>query len=593
MRFDVATPVPARLKFTWPTIEPVVLPAPLPNDIAALKALLQSQHQCHALAIEQAVAATQAQAHRHIEYLYEQIVLFRHRMFGASTEQSVGQARLFDEAEVLAAGPDPEAQEDDEAAPIANALASAVVAPALSSPPKARGKRAPLPAELPRVDIVHEIHASERLCACGTPMVEIGEEISEQLDVVPMKIQVLRHIRKRYGCADASEAPVTAALPAQPLPKSNASPDLLAMLLTVKYADGLPLARFEKVLQRSGVSVPRQTLARWTIGSAGVLQPLHNLARDALFDGPYVHMDETEVQVLKEPGRAASARSYMWVQAGGPADKPVVIYDYQASRHGDVPVALLDGYQGYLMTDGYGGYNALAKAKGIEHLACLAHVRRYFVDAARVQAKGKRGRADEAIEMIRDLYKVERDCRDASDAVRLAARHERSLPVLGKLKDWLDKTLPVVSPQSALGKALGYLAEYWSRLVRYTERGDLPIGRVEMWRGGRRSGLSVAAPFVSRCPSNLTVAPFPHPPRRTGRADRPHPALFRRIKPSRSSGRVQAAAGVSAPTSRRGTGRSIGGTPFPACRYAVAARSADAVRCSRPSAGRCFRPALG
>jgi transposase len=269
--------------------------------------------------------------------------------------------------------------------------------------------------------------------------------------------------------------PVVAALPAQPLPRSNASPDLLAMLLTVKYADGLSLARFEYVLERAGVAVPRQTLARWVIGAASVLQPLHNLIRDELFNASVIHMDETVVQVLKERDRSPTSQSYMWVQTGGPPERPVVVFDYDPSRSGAVPVRLLEGYQGYLMTDGYDGYNTLAKAEGIEHLACLAHARRRFVEATRVQTKGKRGRADDAIDMIGRLYGIEREYKDAKDDARLVARQTRSLPILAELRAWLDATLPTVPPKTALGEALAYLHKYWSRLVRYTERGQLPI----------------------------------------------------------------------------------------------------------------------
>jgi transposase len=560
---------PNRLRFALPSF---ALPAQLPPDVESLKTLLLAQHQ--------AFDALQAQASRHIEYLYEQFVLLRRRQFGASTEHSPGQAWLFDEVESLAAQPSTEPVDAGTPEPVA----------VLGEPAKpARGRRAALAPELPRVDIVHALAEAERVCPCGAPMVEIGEEISEQLDIVPMRIQVLRHIRKRYGCPGGERTPVTAALPAQPLPKSNASPDTLAMLLTVKYVDGLPLARFEHVLARAGITVARQTLARWVMGAAGVLQPVHNLLRDALFDGPVVHMDETVVQVLKERDKAPSTNSYMWVQTGGPPGRPVVIYDYDPSRSGEVPKRLLAGYSGYLMTDGYEGYNALVRAERIEHLACMVHARRGFVEAARVQPRGKRGRADQAIALIGKLYRIERECAQAGDAVRLERRQRYSVPALAELRSWLDKTRPVVAPQTALGKALAYLDKYWKRLVRYTERGDLPIGRVEMWRGGRRSGLSVSAPFVWRCPSTLAVAPFPHPPRRTGRADLPHPALFRRIKPSLSSSRVLSAAGISAPTARTGTGRDIGGTPVPACRCAFAARSSDAARCSH-DLPREFRP---
>jgi len=443
-------------RFTPPEVKfPPALPS---GDDAAWGDLLHAQHQAHTNAMHEALG--------HIQYLLEQIVLFRHKQFGISSETLSGQARLFDEAEVLAA----DATDAQDIAPI---LAEVPVA--AKPVVKARGKRAPLPAELPRVDIVHDVPEAERTCPCGTPMVVIGRQVSEQLDIVPMQIRVLRHIRNTYGCPDSVHAPVTAALPPQPLPKSCASPDFLAMLLTTKYVDGLPLARFEYVLARHGVTVPRQTLARWVIGAGGLLQPLHNLMRDTLFDGPFMHMDETVVRVLKEKGKSPGSNSYMWVQVGGPPGKPVVIYDYDPSRSGAVPTRLLSGYQGYLMTDGYDGYNALARTDGIEHLVCWAHVRRKFVEATRVQARGKKGRADEAVALIGKLYGVERDCKEAQDEARWRARQESSLPILAELREWLDKTRPAVVPGSALGKALSYMNDYWNKLIRYVERGDLPI----------------------------------------------------------------------------------------------------------------------
>ena len=443
-----------------------VLPAVLPDDVGALKALLQAQQDALANVRQQAMR----EAHNYIIRMIEQSVLARHRLFGASSEQLSAQGRLFDEAETLAAT---STEEQDvaalpEAAPVANAAPD-------PKAPKGRGKRGPLPPELKRVDVVHDVPEHERTCPCGTPMVEIGQDVSEQLDIVPMQVRVLRHIRKRYGCPGSVHAPVTAALPPQPLPKSNASADFLAMLLTVKYVDGLPLARFENILERHGAPVPRQTLARWVIGASQLLQPLHNLMRDTLLDGTVIHMDETVVQVLKEAGRKASTQSYMWVQSGGPPGKPVVLFDYDPSRGAAVPLRLLADYRGYLMTDGYTGYNKLAKAEGVEHLVCFAHVRRYFVEAARVQPKGKRGRADEAIDLIGKLYGIERTYKDASDGDRLLARQRLSVPALAALKAWMDKTLPTVPPKTALGKALAYMDKYWDRLVRYAERGDLPI----------------------------------------------------------------------------------------------------------------------
>ena len=396
-----------------------VLPTVLPDDIGLLKSLLQAQQdaigairqQAMQQALHEARQVAMREAHDYIIRMIEQSVLARHRLFGASSEQLAGQGRLFDEAEVLA-------QSSTDEQDIAAVPAETAPDVQEGKTPKSRGKRAPLSPALKRVDVIHDVPEHGRTCPCGTPMVEIGQDVSEQLDIVPMQVRVLRHIRKRYGCPGSGHAPVTAALPPQPLPKSNASADFLAMLLTVKYVDGLPLARFENVLERHGAPVPRQTLARWVIGAGRVLQPLHNLMRDALLDGAVIHMDETVVQVLKEAGRKASSQSYMWVQTGGPPDKPVILYDYDPSRSAEVPLRLLSDYQGYLMTDGYTGYNKLAHIKGVEHLVCFAHVRRRFVEAARVQPKGKRGRADEAIDLIGKLYGIESAHRDATVEAR-------------------------------------------------------------------------------------------------------------------------------------------------------------------------------
>jgi transposase len=447
------------------------LPPVLPTNVTELTALLYAQQAAHETELNRAIAAIERDAQEKIQHLIEQMIQARHRMFGVSSEQLTAQGRLFDEAETLAA----DTTEADDVA----AIPAVEDSPADTNNKKAgkatRGKRSPLPAELKRIDIVHDVPEQERTCPCGTAMIVIGEEVSEQLDIIPMQIQVLRHIRKRYGCSGSLHAPVIAALPPQPLPKSNASADLLAMLLAVKFIDGMPLARFEIVLARHGIRIPRQTLARWVIGSGKLLQPLLNLIRDSLLEGPFIHMDETVLQVLKEPDKPPTSNSYMWVQTGGLPDKPVVLFDYDPSRSGDVPVSLLQDYRGYLMTDGYEGYAKVARTDGIEHLICWAHVRRRFVEAVRVQPKGKSGRADEAVRLIGKLYKIERECKDVTDAQRLLMRQQQSVPALNALHDWMTQTLPGVAPSSALGTALSYMKKYWSRLNRYTERGDLPI----------------------------------------------------------------------------------------------------------------------
>lgn len=252
---SVKTPLSPVKKVLSESTLPGALPLTLPNDIAALKALLVAQHHAHAalllnldnahaallLDLDNAhtaqLAAIRQEAHDYVIRMLEQAVLARQRLFGASSEQLSAQSRLFDEAETLALL----STEAQDTAPIpAEVRASSpeldTGKPAVKP---ARGKRAPLPAQLERVDVVHDVPASARTCPCGTPMVEIGQDISEQLDIVPMQVRVLRHIRKRYACPTSAHAPITAPLPPQPLPKSNASADFLAMLLAVKFVDGL------------------------------------------------------------------------------------------------------------------------------------------------------------------------------------------------------------------------------------------------------------------------------------------------------------------------------------------------------------------
>ncbi|HBN7582548.1 TPA: IS66 family transposase, partial [Pseudomonas aeruginosa] len=378
----------------------ISVPDNLPDDPALLKQLLLESYAARLR--EQEVN----QAHIvQIDDLKEQIKLWRDRFFGRKSEQTVDpktpQLAMFDEAE-----------NDPLLAVVDDADEEVVV------PVKRRGKRKPLAANLPRIEVIHELPEHELTCTCGCRKHVIGEETSEQLDIVPMQIRVLKHVRKIYGCRGCETAPVTADKPAQLIEKSMASPSVLAMLLTTKYVDGLPLHRFESVLSRHGIEIPRQTLARWVIQCSKYFQPLLNLMRDRLLESPVIHCDETRVQVLKEPDRDPTSQSWMWVQASGPPDRQVVLFDYTTSRAQEVPLRLLQGYRGYVMTDDYAGYNALALQPGIERLACMVHARRKFVEAQKVQPKGKTGRADVALTMINKLYDIERDLKEVSDEQR-------------------------------------------------------------------------------------------------------------------------------------------------------------------------------
>jgi transposase len=438
------------------------------KDVLQLQQLLVEKDR---LITEQARRIAEQQSQ--IAGLLEQFRLQRHHRFGASSEQAPGQGTLFNEAESLAAD-------------LSDEPAASPVTPAADTPHQPRrGRRRPLPPELPRIEIVHDLAAGEQQCTCGCQLSALGEEISEQLDIIPTQVRVIRHIRKTYACPRCETAPITAPLPAQPIPKSNASAGLLAHIAVAKYQDGLPLYRQEAILQRAGIDLSRQTLARWMIQAAELLQPLHNLLRDALLSGPVIHCDEAVVQVLKEPDKPPQSPSYMWVQAGGPPTHNVILYDYHPSRSGQVPLRLLEGYRGYLMTDGYEGYNAIAAGDGISHLCCWAHARRKFVEAKRAQPKtkgaAKTGKVDVALNFIGKLYGIEQGLRGSDRETRYRVRQRDSVPALNQLRLWLDKTLDTVLPKGKLGEALQYLHKYWPKLIRYTEDGGLPIdnNRVE------------------------------------------------------------------------------------------------------------------
>lgn len=204
-------------------------------------------------------------------------------------------------------------------------------------------------------------------------------------------------------------------LPAQPIPKSLASPGLLAHITVSKYQDALLLYRQETILQRIGIDIPRATLANWMIKAGTLIQPLMNLLRDQLLIYDIIQMDETTVQVLNEPNKTAQSKSYLWVQRGGSPDMPVILFDYDPCRSQAVPKRLLEGFKGYLQTDGYDGYdgyNAVVITGKLKHVGCWAHARRKFSEAVKAQGKNKKkGKAHRGLALIQQLYKIEKHCR--------------------------------------------------------------------------------------------------------------------------------------------------------------------------------------
>ena len=434
--------------------------APLPNDVASLRALVHER--------DTAIAERDTE----IQQLRAYIRLLRSQRFGASSERTHrDQLGLFNEAEQLL-----------DAAAAGLCEEPTVPVPAHT---RAKGGRRPLPAWMERVEILHDLPEPEKICATdGTALVEIGRETSEQIEFIPATARVLVHVRPKYGCPGCKTGVAIAPMPPQPIPKSLASPSLLAFIAVSKYADALPLHRQAGILERIGIDVSRATLAQWMVRAGELVQPLVNLMRERLLAHDFVQCDESRFQVLKEPGKAAQSQSYVWVQRAAPGDHPLVLYEYDPSRSAEVPKRLFEGFQGILQTDGYEGYGALGREPGIVHVGCWAHARRKFVDALKGAGQNrkqgakrtkKQSLAEAGLRFIQKLYEIERSAKDATRDERLRVRQERSLPVVASLRSWLDGARETVVPRSLTGEALAYLEGQWPKLVRVFDTGHVPL----------------------------------------------------------------------------------------------------------------------
>jgi transposase len=424
-----------------------------------------------------------AERDRRIEQLLDYITLLRRKRFGPSADRiPAAQLKLFDEAELEALIAELEE--------LSEPPSSSGTKPRDNDKPKGKPARRPLPEHLPRVERLIDLPEAEKQ-ALGSDWTFIGYDESEQLAVIPRQPYVIRFKRAKYvpvndAVAGAEQGVVIAPRAPQILPKSIAHSSLLAQVVVGKFVDALPLYRQEKIFAREGLELSRQTMAGWMIQLEQKLTPLMAAMKAVLYQGRVIHIDETHLQVLNEPGREAEQRSYMWVYIGGSPDRPVVWYQYADSRAGEVPQQFLypngSGPPGvdlsapafYIQTDGYSGYNALAKAPGvIGQAGCWAHVRRKFIDAA--EGRKNTAAAHQMVTLIGKLYAIERAVRDQSPTQRQAARQARSKPLLDKIKAWLDEKAPHVLPKGLLGKAITYTLELWAQLTTFLDDGHLEL----------------------------------------------------------------------------------------------------------------------
>lgn len=460
--------------------------------------------------------------------LEEEVRWLKAQFFGRSTQQDAAevnpdQGMLFNEAEVLAA---------IEAAEAAHAARTRKIA---AHERKHTGGRKPIPEHFPRIRIEHDLPAEQQLCTkCPTPhpLSRMGEETRECYHYEPPRITVEVHVRPTYVCEVRHEEPITAPAPAVILPKSMASPSLLAHLITAKFVDGLPLYRVSRQLERLGMELSPGTAGTWvnTVGGEKVV-PLINLMNEELLAAPFIQMDETYLQVLNSD-KAVGSEHYMVVRAAGcagatgPPGRGIILYDYLPSRTTEGLKALLIGpdgpYRGKLLSDGLERYDEIAQALNLEHFGCLQHCRAYYYKARKVsQLPSSRSLANVAIEEhIRKVYQVESQIKSLREEHErrgetlpletvLALRQEKSKPAMEGFKAWVDELLPGTAPKSALGRALAYTVNQWTKLVKFLEHPEMPVDnnyterQIKQFAIGRKAWLFNHGKVGAQASANL------------------------------------------------------------------------------------------
>jgi transposase len=379
--------------------------------------------------------------------------------------------------------------------------------------------RAKLPEALPRIPIEHDLKPEEKKCpCCGLERCRIGKAVTEQLEHIPASFKVLQHIRYKYACQPCSQgcdkcdskAQIDIALreadnngvtgspealaTAAPIAKGLAGPGLLAYVITSKLGDHLPLYRLERIFARQDVHIARSTMCAWLLAAGKLVQPLVDLMANQVRQSRVIHTDDTRVPVQDETleGKCKSGRIWTYI---GDGDHPHIVYDYTPDRTRAGPSKWLDKFSGYLQADAYGGYDGIY-ATGVKECACWAHGRRHFFDAKDTDGR----RCAQMLAMVRELYRVEDEAGaqiaampgatgEQADAIRLALRQEKSVPLLATIKTWLDTEQKLVLPRSPMAQAIGYMLNQWEALKIYTTQGFLNIDNNAAERALRRVGI--------------------------------------------------------------------------------------------------------
>ncbi len=407
---------------------------------------------------------------KQIQFLEEQILAYRLRQFANKSEKiNPNQISLFDEAVLPKSEEKILSQEE-------------VITVASYTKSKQVGRRA-LPAELFRIPRIYDLSEDEKICQCGCALTHIKDEKSEQLEIIPAKIYVIEHIRKKYACKKCQETIKLAKQPAAPIPRSIAASGLLSHVLVSKFQDHLPLFRQEKILKRIGVDIPRATLCLWVIKCAELLLPILKLMHDRILTYDIAYVDETTLQVIKEQNKSIKSKKYMWLYSGGPKAQFVYYYQYHPSRSHEVADAFFADFSGYLHCDGFIGYDTLAgKRKTIKLVGCWYHARRKFIEVTKLMPN-KEGVAWHIVKLIAKLSVIEEEIKILSAAEKQAIRQAKSKVIINEIQDYLIKHQSIIPPKSLLGEAVGYTLNQWPKLLRFLDDGRLDISNNLSERG--------------------------------------------------------------------------------------------------------------
>lgn len=406
-----------------------------------------------------------------------QFKLSRQRQFGKKTESSLQlPLNIFN------------AEESESAILAAEASKSKETITYTRNKPNKKGRNIDA-SQLPRYTVIHDLTDAEKTCFdCQNALQKIGEDKSEQLEIIQEPIFVVEHIRCKYVCRHCDQIKMAAKEPS-PIPKSMAGSSLLTSVIINKYQNHLPLYRQSQMFKSHHIDIPDSTLGNWVMQSGESLLPLYDAQFNEIITSNYNQVDETPVQVLKP-----YKKGYLWVYLS--TEKKSVIFDFSLSRSKEVVEGRLKTFSGRLQTDGYAGYQGLREQPRIKGLGCFSHTRRKFVEIVKL-APDKPGKAHEAVAFINELYHIETEAktRNLNDQERYQLRQEKSKPILNKFYQWLLDTEPRTSRQSPLYQAIRYTINQWPYLIQILEHGDVELdtnlveNQIRPFAVGRRNWL--------------------------------------------------------------------------------------------------------